>query len=72
MATAAEKSVSVGEGRSTRSIGEEGERGESGEGRTPGRGTHVPSVLQCNTHTPGHPSTADEAWYWPKCVLHIG
>ena len=22
--------------------------------------------------TPGHPSIADEAWYWPKCVLHIG
>ena len=24
------------------------------------------------THTPGHPSAADEAWYWLKCVLHIG
>ena len=26
----------------------------------------------CNTHTPGHPSAADEAWYWPKRVLCIG
>ena len=25
-----------------------------------------------NTHTPSHPSTADEAWYWPKHILHIG
>ena len=23
----------------------------------------------CHT-SPGHPSTADEAWYWPKCVLN--
>ena len=30
-------------------------------------------VLECgNTHTPGHPSTADEAWYWPKYILCIG
>ena len=23
-------------------------------------------------HTLGHPSAADEAWYWPKCVLRSG
>ena len=28
--------------------------------------------MTCDTHTPGHPSAADEAWYWPKCVLCIG
>ena len=28
--------------------------------------------VMCDTHTPGHPSTAVEAWYWPVCVLHIG
>jgi len=28
--------------------------------------------MTCDTLTPGHPSTADEAWYWPKHVLHIG
>ena len=22
--------------------------------------------------SPGHPSAADEAWYWLKCVLHSG
>ena len=22
--------------------------------------------------SPGHPSAADEAWYWPKCVLRSG
>ena len=21
---------------------------------------------------PSHPSIADEAWYWPKCILHSG
>ena len=30
------------------------------------------TCMSCNTHTPSHPSAADEAWYWPKCVLHIG
>ena len=28
--------------------------------------------MTCNTPTPGHPSTADEAWYWQKLVLHTG
>ena len=28
--------------------------------------------MPCNAHTPGHPSAADDAWYWQKCVLHIG
>ena len=23
----------------------------------------------CNTPTPSHPSAANEAWYWQKCVL---
>ena len=27
--------------------------------------------MTCNAHTPGQPSTADEAWYWPKRVLCI-
>ena len=26
----------------------------------------------CNTPTPGHPSAADDAWYWQKCILRIG
>ena len=26
----------------------------------------------CNTPTPGHPSAADDAWYWQKRVLRIG
>ena len=26
----------------------------------------------CVFPSPGHPSTADEAWYWPKCVLRSG
>ena len=26
----------------------------------------------CDDHTPGHPCTADEAWYWLKHVLYIG
>ena len=26
----------------------------------------------CNTHAPSHPSTADEAWYWPKRILCSG
>ena len=30
------------------------------------------TCMTCNAHTPSHPSTADEAWYWPKCVLCIG
>ena len=25
--------------------------------------------MTCNTPTPGHPSAADEAWYWQKRVL---
>jgi len=29
-------------------------------------------LYMCNTHTSGHPSAADEAWYWLKRVLHIG
>ena len=24
--------------------------------------------MTCDTHTPGHPSTADEAWYW---LIHV-
>ena len=24
------------------------------------------------THTPGHPSIAEEAWYWLTHILHIG
>ena len=28
--------------------------------------------ITCNTHTPSHPSAADEAWHWPKRVLRIG
>ena len=32
----------------------------------------VACTCTCDTHTPGHPSTADEAWYWPKHVMHIG
>ena len=28
--------------------------------------------MTCSTPTPGHPSTADEAWYWQKCVLRTG
>ena len=27
--------------------------------------------MTCNTPTPGHPSTADDAWYWQKRILHI-
>ena len=30
------------------------------------------TCMTCDTHTPSHPSTADEAWYWPKCILCIG
>ena len=26
----------------------------------------------CNTPTPGHPSVADDIWYWQKRILHIG
>ena len=26
----------------------------------------------CNTPTPSHPSTADEAWHWQKHVLRTG
>ena len=26
--------------------------------------------MMCNAHTLGYPSTADEAWYWLKCILH--
>ena len=26
----------------------------------------------CEIPSPSHPSTADEAWYWPKCVLRSG
>ena len=22
--------------------------------------------------SPGHPTAVDEAWYWPKCLLHSG
>ena len=25
--------------------------------------------IPCHTHTPGHSSAADEAWYWLKCIL---
>ena len=25
-----------------------------------------------NTHTPSHPSAADEAWLWPKCFCVLG
>ena len=28
--------------------------------------------MTCNTPTPGHPSAADDPWYWQKCVLCIG
>ena len=28
--------------------------------------------MTCNTHTPSHPSTAEEVWYWLKHVLCIG
>ena len=28
--------------------------------------------MTCDAHTPGSPSAADEAWYWPKRVLRIG
>ena len=28
--------------------------------------------MTCDTHTPGHPSVADEVWYWLKHVLCIG
>ena len=28
--------------------------------------------MTCDAHTPGHPSTANEAWYRLKCVLCIG
>ena len=28
--------------------------------------------MTCNTPTPGHPSAADDAWYWQKRVLRIG
>ena len=28
--------------------------------------------MTCDTHTPGHPSAADEVWYWLKHILHIG
>ena len=29
------------------------------------------ACMTCDTPTPGHPSTAGEAWYWLKCVLRI-
>ena len=34
-----------------------------------------PDCILCmiwQSPSPGHPSTADEAWYWPKPVLHSG
>ena len=30
------------------------------------------TCMACDTHAPGHPSAADEAWYWLKCILCIG
>ena len=32
----------------------------------------VRMCMTCHAHTHGHPSVADEAWHWLKCVLHIG
>ena len=29
-------------------------------------------VHEIATLCPSHPSAADEAWYWPKCILHSG
>jgi hypothetical protein len=37
------------------------------------KATHLCCVrMTCNTPNPSHPSTADDGWYWQKCVLCIG
>ena len=30
------------------------------------------TCMTCNTHSPGHPSTLHDAWYWLRCTLHSG
>ena len=43
-----------------------GWRGEGGGG---GKEVYTCSMcVMCDTHTPSHPSAADEAWYWPSTL----
>ena len=33
---------------------------------------HNSNLLHAKRPSPGHPSAADEVWYWPKCILRSG
>ena len=37
------------------------------------KASHLTATTLCNGsyHLPSYSSIADEAWYWPKCVLYI-
>ena len=61
--------------------GREGERKERREGerkerrRALDKVSHLTAFCACMRYQSpslGHPSSADEAWYWPKCVLPWG